>query len=161
MHGGRGADFALAAWAGCALRLARSKNDARYAALEEQGLVLSRANEALETVNNVMQSDFWHPAHKSEKVLVEVLFQRCLPADHSDQNVPTVLRGVIDLVFREQGAWIVVGYKTDASAATDKDKLVDHYRGQVELYAKQWEETNQPVSEKALFFTATRDYVML
>jgi ATP-dependent exoDNAse (exonuclease V) beta subunit len=95
-------------------------------------------------------------------MLVEVPFQRCLPTESSDRGVPTILRGVIDLVFRETAGWVIVDYKTDAAAATSKDRLVDHYRGQIELYAKEWEQIiDQPVSEKAIFFTATSEYVPL
>ena len=93
-------------------------HDLAYAALEEQGLELARVDEAIGTVNSVMQSDLWRRAHASEKLLVEVPFQRCIPANQSDQGRPTVLRGVIDLAFREAGAWVIVDYKTDAAAAT-------------------------------------------
>ena len=139
-------------------------HDLAYTALEEQGLELGRVDEALKTVNSVMRSDIWRRAQESERVLVEVPFRRCLPPEHSEEGVPTVLRGVIDLVFHEAGEWVVVDYKTDVAAATQpqREKLVDHYRGQVEFYAKAWEDMiMQPVREKAIFFTTSQEYVAL
>ena len=136
--------------------------DLAYAALAEQGLEAARAEEALRTVQGVMASEFWRRAQSSEQVFVEVPFQRCLAATESAQSLPTILRGVIDLVFRELGGWVVVDYKSDASAAVDRDRLMAHYRGQLELYADSWQSmTDQPVREKAVFFTATQDYVVL
>ena len=148
--------------------------DQAYAALKQQDLDTARVDEALRTVSQVMSSDLWHRARSSDQVLVEVPFQRCLvPTEavastnsaspiESPHSVPTILRGVIDLAFREPDGWVIVDYKSDASAATDRDHLVAHYRPQIVLYADSWTlMTGQPVREKAIFFTATQDYVVL
>jgi ATP-dependent exoDNAse (exonuclease V) beta subunit len=44
----------------------------------------------------------------------------------------TLVEGVVDLAFEEDGEWIVVDYKTDREIATAGE---DRYRRQVALYA--------------------------
>jgi ATP-dependent helicase/nuclease subunit A len=44
----------------------------------------------------------------------------------------TLLEGVVDLAFEENGAWTVVDYKTDRELAVAGE---DRYRRQVALYA--------------------------
>jgi ATP-dependent exoDNAse (exonuclease V) beta subunit len=44
----------------------------------------------------------------------------------------TLVEGVVDLAFEENGEWIVVDYKTDREIATEGE---DQYRRQVALYA--------------------------
>jgi ATP-dependent exoDNAse (exonuclease V) beta subunit len=48
------------------------------------------------------------------------------------QSDGLVVEGIVDLAFEEQGAWIVVDYKTDRELATAGE---DRYRRQVALYA--------------------------
>ncbi|MBE6791937.1 MAG: helicase-exonuclease AddAB subunit AddA [Ruminococcaceae bacterium] len=54
-----------------------------------------------------------------------------LPADAADETV--LVQGIVDCMFEEDGAWVVVDYKTDkvASAA----ELADRYRPQLATYA--------------------------
>lgn len=44
----------------------------------------------------------------------------------------TLIEGVVDLAFREAGAWTVVDFKTDH----ELDAELDRYRRQVALYAE-------------------------
>jgi ATP-dependent helicase/nuclease subunit A len=44
----------------------------------------------------------------------------------------TLVEGVVDLAFEENGEWIVVDYKTDREIAAAGE---DQYRRQVALYA--------------------------
>ncbi len=131
------------------------------ASLEQQGLDPALAEKAVETVRAVMGSDIWIRAQASPCRLVEVPFQTLMPTDPNDANsVPTILRGVIDLVFREDQGWVVVDYKTDTRPKEDLGGLVEHYRGQVETYAQTWQETTgEPVAEKGLYLTHPGLYV--
>ena len=58
--------------------------------------------------------------------------------------------GVIDLVFKEAGEWVIVDYKTD-----DFEKEIERkkaYEKQVELYKKYWEEiSGEKVKEIMLY----------
>ena len=66
-----------------------------------------------------------------------------------------VLEGVIDLVFREDGGWVIADYKTDLGTDPDFVNRVTAYRRQVDLYADAWAQlTGEPVKERVLFFTA-------
>ena len=72
------------------------------ASLADQGLDSTYATEAIATVQAVMRSAIWNRAQSSTRRLVEVPFQTLMPADPNvADSVPVILRGVIDLVFRE------------------------------------------------------------
>ena len=105
-------------------------------------------------------SEIWKRAQASDRRLAEVPFQTLMAADQGDRA--DVLRGVIDLAFHEPKGWVIVDYKTDARPMSHVPALVDHYRGQVELYAKTWQEmTGESVAEKGLYFTHMDVYCRL
>jgi ATP-dependent helicase/nuclease subunit A len=69
--------------------------------------------------------------------------------------VPTLLRGAIDLVFREDDGWVLVDYKTDRPGAGGLEKKAREHAVQVRLYAEAWEKcTGERVREAFLYFTA-------
>ena len=109
-----------------------------------------------------MQSAIWQRAQASTRRLVEVPLQTCLLAEESSVKLPTILRGVIDLAFEEPSGWVIVDYKTDAVPREGMNRLVEHYRGQVETYARAWQSiTEQPVHETGLYFTAADQYAVI
>jgi len=138
-------------------------HDLAYASLQEEGLDPGRADEAIAVVRSVMDSAVWKRAQASSRRLMEVPFQTLMPADPAESNcLPTVLRGVIDLAFQEPMGWVIVDYKTDARPKSQVPSLVEHYRGQVELYANTWHEmTGESVAEKGLYFTHAGIYSRL
>jgi len=83
------------------------------------------------------------------------------------------LTGAIDLVFSEEGGWVIADYKTDRLPAAlsdagvvDREKalaaLVDHYRPQVDLYTRFWARiTGESVKESGLYFTALDRWVRI
>ena len=104
----------------------------------------------LSLVRRVSQSDLWTRARAGEAMLSEIPF--ALP--ETDGSVPSVLEGVVDLAFREDGAWVIVDFKTDVGddPAFPERRLA--YRAQVDLYAEAWERlTGESVQERVLFFT--------
>jgi len=128
--------------------------------LVEQQLNPAMAPLAVRVVKQVIGSEVWRRARKSQQRLVEVPLETCIGAEQSDESVPTVLRGVIDLAFLEPDGWVLVDYKTDAAAEDHLKSLIDHYRGQVDLYAHYWQKiVGQTVKEKGLYFTAGGQYV--
>jgi len=60
--------------------------------------------------------------------------------------VPVLIRGQIDAVFRDAASsppagmseWVVVDWKTTSVAEVDVEKLLEHYRPQLRLYARCW-----------------------
>ena len=132
-------------------------------ALADQGLALDLADTAVQTVRHVMKSTVWQRATASRQRLVEVPFQTLLASDGpSRTEIPTLLRGVIDLVFLEGPGWVVVDYKTDRVLPAAVPNLTEHYSPQLRTYAKVWQAlTGRKVHEAALFFTHPNLYVQV
>jgi len=104
---------------------------------------------AVATVRDVLASDVWKRSQASGARFVEVPFsiqirgadlpERVRKLAGDGAPLPTVIRGVIDLVFREAaGGWIVVDWKTDSVVRASEHLLEEHYRPQVALYADCW-----------------------
>ena len=71
-----------------------------------------------------------------------------LPDRFSDEQV--VVQGITDCVFEEDGALIVVDYKTDR--VKTPQELIDRYALQLQLYAEMLTETlHKPVKELLLY----------
>ena len=106
----------------------------------------------LALVDAVRGSAVWHRAMGSAERYTEVPFAVNLAADEGGRDV---LEGVIDLVFRENGHWVVADYKTDSGEDPEFEERVGRYRAQVDLYAECWETvTGEAVGERVLVFTA-------
>jgi ATP-dependent helicase/nuclease subunit A len=114
------------------------------------------------SVRAVQQSEIWARARASQRVLVEVPLMMQGPVAETGTAVPSIHRGVIDLVFREPAGWVIVDYKTDLVERGTLATLVEHYRPQVQCYADAWRALQpEPVQEVGLFFTRLNDYVTL
>jgi ATP-dependent helicase/nuclease subunit A len=133
------------------------------AALADQGLDSALANEAIETARSVTHSEIWLRARNCKRVLAEVPFQ--IPAAASCEgsaDVPTILRGVIDLVFEEDDGWVIVDYKSDRVGEAHINHLVELYKQQVLGYSDAWERiTRSRVTETGLYFTFCGRYVQV
>ena len=106
----------------------------------------------LALVDAVRGSAVWRRAMESEERYTEVPFAVNFGVEPGERNV---LEGVIDLVFRENGHWVVADYKTDSGDDPDFEERVGRYRAQVDLYADCWERlTGEVVEERVLVFTA-------
>lgn len=67
-----------------------------------------------------------------------------------EEGQRTLLQGVIDVCFIEEGAWVLVDYKSDR--ATDVQALIARYRPQLQLYAMALARmTGLPVKERILY----------
>jgi ATP-dependent helicase/nuclease subunit A len=111
------------------------------------------------TVERVMASELWRRARHAKRLWAEVPI--ALPRRGvADDDLPTVLRGVIDLVFEEAAGWVIVDYKSERVATGDIPALVTYYKPQVDAYAEAWQTiVGQPVVERGLLFTHTGLYV--
>ena len=125
-------------------------------------LPLVRAEEAVEVVRSVRDSEIWRRALAAERRLTEVPFVYRLLADDAQSTLPTLLRGVIDLVFREKHGWVIVDYKTVAAEQYGTAGLVEHYRGQVAAYCRAWKVlSGEEAVEAGLYFTRSGSYVIV
>jgi ATP-dependent exoDNAse (exonuclease V) beta subunit len=93
--------------------------------------------ESLDWVDDVRRLPFWQEARTGAEVHVEVPFAVRLPAAES---VPTVLRGVVDLVYLADDGWRILDYKSDQiEGLADVDaELLARYRPQLEQYLFAW-----------------------
>ncbi len=74
-----------------------------------------------------------------------------LMEDHSG----TILQGVIDCVFEENGGWVLIDYKTDR--IEDEEEFIHRYTPQLTWYARALERiTQKPVHEKWLYAITRR-----
>ena len=127
--------------------------------VEESALIAElngAQKEALkETLEGVISSDFWQKVKAGQGVMSEVPF-----GTWEDDTYST---GIVDLAFQEKGGWVLVDYKSDTIENDDRrQKLVEYYRPQLELYRSSWEAiTGEKVVECALFFTDQLYYAVL
>ncbi|MDE2876328.1 MAG: UvrD-helicase domain-containing protein [Gemmatimonadota bacterium] len=106
----------------------------------------------LALVDAVRGSAVWRRAMESGERYTEVPFAVNLGGN---EGAPEVLEGVIDLVFREDGHWVLADYKTDSGEDPEFEERVGRYRAQVDLYGDCWERlTGEVVGERVLVFTA-------
>ena len=113
------------------------------------------------TVRMVMRSDLWLRAQRSESRLFEVPFQVLKEiVTESWDLLPTIFRGTIDLIFKENDGWILVDYKTDIVKEDTFQRVVENYYPQLQIYSDAWREcTGEPVIEVGLFFVQLNKYV--
>ncbi len=129
--------------------------------LEQQQLDSNLLPSLLESVTRAIGSDIWRRAQESSECLVEVPFSYLTSQDQLD----TVVRGVIDLAFREEDGWVLVDYKSDR-VGKDPDKAEEtlraRYAAQLAAYAQAWEQvTGEKVIEQGLLLTHYDKYVRL
>lgn len=65
-----------------------------------------------------------------------------------------MIKGVIDLIYKINGVWKIVDYKTDHPADPEHFSLLeDFYHDQILFYKQAWEEiTGEKVGSAKLFF---------
>jgi len=119
--------------------------------------------DAVRLVDAVVRSPLWKRALASPRRFVEVPFALLVPS--SDLGTPgppdqTLLYGAIDLVFEENGGWIVVDYKSDA-VGPNLEALTAYYRPQVDHYRRYWEQLTGKPTRAGLFFIETGEEVWL
>lgn len=128
--------------------------------LVEHGFGPERAAEALALVEAVYASPIWQRALASKRWLTETPFQYLM--EKRDINVPTILRGAIDLVFQEEDGWVIVDYKTDRVTPASTAALVQKYAPQLALYAEAFQDlTGGKIKETGLYFTDISKYIQV
>jgi len=115
---------------------------------------------AINTVKSIMSSDLWQRALCSPQRLIEVPFE--VLKEGESVSMPTLVRGVIDLIFKEPDGWVLVDVKTDRLPDGKVDSLVERYAPQVQLYASAWQNcVGDVVKETVLYFTQAGIAVVL
>jgi ATP-dependent helicase/nuclease subunit A len=131
-------------------------------ALEQQELSAALLDDVIATVYGVIGSEIWKRAQKADHCLTEVPIAMPVPAAESETGLPTVVRGVIDLAFKEKAGWVIVDYKSERVDASSIPELVAYYRPQIEAYVEVWKKiVGEPIVESGLLFTHTGAYVAI
>ena len=115
----------------------------------------------LDLIEAILGSEFWARMQKAERKYFEIPFS--VKTDGKslelDRDLPVILTGVIDLVFWEEGGWVIADYKTD-EIERSVQRFVDYYSPQVKIYSQFWEKiTGESVKESGLYFTSVDKWV--
>jgi len=141
---GKGADWGTVVHRAlelCAKGKRRSLDATGLSLLEEGGLPASDLEGLLRSVDVAMKHEIWQRMEKAEEKYFEVPF--------SGMQKDTVVRGVIDMIFKGIDGWVLVDYKTDDFEKDLKRKVA--YQSQLKIYAQFWEEiTGETVKEMTL-----------
>jgi ATP-dependent helicase/nuclease subunit A len=155
---GRGADYGtlvhLLVESAIERRLPRDERG--YAKALAAGLGLAgEASRAIEDLERFRRSVVWEEMSRAPERYAEVPYG--IPEGDGG------IRGKIDLVYRGPNGWKIVDFKTQqAETHRDRRKLAEHYRSQVEAYARHWERiAGDDVSDAGIFLTASGDYVSI
>jgi ATP-dependent helicase/nuclease subunit A len=129
--------------------------DVMAAAVAEEFGLHNRAGEIAKITRRALDSEAVGRALHSSRVLLEVPFTVALPIDEAERAGLSegLAEGRIDLLFEEDGAAVIVDFKTDTVTAKEVDERAEHYRNQALVYA--WavrEATGMPVREVIFLF---------
>jgi ATP-dependent helicase/nuclease subunit A len=106
-------------------------------------------------------------ATAAERALALPVMQRARAATRVWRELPLwfpegaeLLEGVIDLVFEEDGALVIVDYKTDGIAAEQALAQAAHHAPQLQLYGRGLAQAlGRPVRERLVLFTSVSQVV--
>ena len=106
-------------------------------------------------ISRYYHSDLFLRSQRSHNLRREFAFQMELGREDLETVIPNIgehlvtVQGIADMIFEEDGAWVLADFKTDR---VDADTLCDRYRRQLALYAKMIAgSTGMPVREKVIY----------
>jgi ATP-dependent helicase/nuclease subunit A len=103
-------------------------------------------------IEKILDSNFWKELERIEEKYSEVPF--VLKTDKE------IIKGVIDLVFKQNNKWVIVDYKTDYIGHSDIDEFSCYYSEQIEFYKQYWEQiTKEQVEKAGIYFTNINKFV--
>ena len=99
------------------------------------GRVLGASDDEVLAAADVASRTLAHPLMaRARDALARGECRREVPVSLRDDD-GVLIEGVVDVAFRQDGAWVVIDYKTDRELG-DTDDALDIYRRQVALYAE-------------------------
>lgn len=131
--------------------------------LAEQGRPSDEKTVVITLTEEIRNSDFWKEVENAKEKFVEVPFS--LRLKPTDLGLPpssgewVILSGTIDLVYKSDGGWTIVDYKTD-DVGEELEDFINYYSPQVKVYSRFWEEmTGEKVIKAGLYFIHTKQFV--
>ena len=131
--------------------------------IEEEGRDPKELERLVGVVDRFMESELWDRIQRASRKYFEVPFgleeseaskgledsEGSGDSEKGDGVGSSIVYGVIDLVFEEEGEWVIVDYKTDEFGKDEERKRA--YQRQVDMYGKYWERiSGERVKERAL-----------
>ena len=120
-------------------------------------------DDAVRLAQSVRSSPLWKRAVGSPRRLMEVPFALMVPSRELgvEEGPPeTLLTGAIDLLFEEDGGWMLVDYKSDRVGGR-LSALAAWYAPQIRLYSRYWERVTGKPARAGLYFIETGEEVWL
>jgi ATP-dependent helicase/nuclease subunit A len=128
----------------------------------EEGITDATIDRRVETLEGMIadfrESWIWKDVRGADVVRVE---HRFIDVRAEDGGTDRLLRGAIDLLYRRDGAWTLVDFKSDRVGGDDvKASVRDRYRQQVLAYFEAWERLQEePVRQSGLWFADADAFV--
>ena len=127
--------------------------------LRDEERPLEELPELLVLIAGVRKSELWKRALSAKECLVEVPFAttvKSMAYGLPDPPEETLLNGAIDLVFKENGIWHVIDYKSDKIAGS-VEPLFELYKPQLKCYRDAWQKMTAEPVQAGLYFIDTKD----
>ncbi len=129
--------------------------------LREEDREAGEREPLLDVVDRVCASEPWRRARAARERLVEVPFAVVVRSKEyglPDPPAETLLNGAIDLVYREDGVWKLIDYKSDVLTAAVSE-LAAFYAPQLRAYRDQWAKLTGEETRAGLLFLEAPDQV--
>jgi ATP-dependent helicase/nuclease subunit A len=119
--------------------------------LEAAGADPERASEVVAAGHRLEGSELGRRIGRADRVMAEVPLARW----RANARPPTLVRGTVDLAFREEPGWVLVDHKTHrAPDETTRRTLTERFRPQLDAYADAWSSaTGERVAARGIWFT--------
>ncbi|WP_079709133.1 helicase-exonuclease AddAB subunit AddA [Paraliobacillus ryukyuensis] len=136
-------------------------NEAVQEMVEKEMLTQNQADTIdPQAIAGFFETDIADQILQSNELHREVPFSFTMPAKEvypdwdSSEEERVFIQGVMDLIVPINDGWMLIDYKTDSiQSGTDKERLIERYRVQLNLYGKALAEIwQQPVVKKYLYF---------
>ncbi len=131
--------------------------------LRDEGRSPEEKTSVIKIIEEIRNSDFWKEIESAKEKFVEVPFSlRLKPTDFGlppSSGEWVILSGTIDLIYKGNGGWTIVDYKTDDVGEKLED-FINYYSPQVKVYSRFWEEmSGEKVIKAGLYFIHTKQFV--
>lgn len=131
--------------------------------LQRYNLAAKKEEEIIPIIEVFKRSSIWADLQIADNVLAEVPFMlqvdkesplyKLIQSTNAEKH-PYKVKGIIDLIYKIDGEWVIVDYKTDNPVdREDFVQLRNFYQDQLLFYKNAWEEmTGEKVNRTELFF---------
>lgn len=151
----------------CNFALAKSDLNNEILRLVKEGRLFQIQADVIDKkeIQNFLNSDLANRIINSSNVLREEKFMVKINANMIDTtlcgesaNAKVIMQGAVDLLFEEDGKWILVDYKTDR--VKDLERLYNLYFEQIKLYKNAVEQSTDKLVKQCLIYSIYKnDYV--